>query len=302
MPALLGVDAGGSRTVAAAADGTGTILARAEAGPGAVRPRRAGAAAAAIFSAGKDALQRARLPGPAAVLVVGAAGAGHPEEQAALAAALEGCGLASRLIVTTDAEIALVAAFGEAPGIVILAGTGSVAWARLPDGASARAGGLGPVLGDRGSGHDIGREALRTVGVDLEMGLELALTRRLLDHLGLNVPDLPRWTLTAQVADIAALAPPVLDAAGDGDGVARAIALQGARSLATLAAGLARRFPEGERVAVAWGGGLLGRRPDYRLMVTEAVREFVPTAAVAAVAVDAPLGAIRMARTAAGIS
>ncbi|MFI5207191.1 MAG: BadF/BadG/BcrA/BcrD ATPase family protein [Gemmatimonadales bacterium] len=294
MRALLGVDAGGSRTVAAAADAAGTILARAEAGPGAVRPTRAKTAAAAIFTAGKDALQRARLTAPAAALVVGAAGVAHPEEHAALAAALEGCGLATRLIVTTDAEIALAAAFGDAPGIVLLAGTGSVAWARFPDGTSARAGGLGPVLGDRGSGHDIGREALRTVGVDLEMDIGLSLTKRLLDHLGVGAPDLPRWTLAASVADISALAPLVLDAAAADDGVARAIAQQGARSLATLAAGLARRFPAGAKLQVAWGGGLL-KRSDYRALVASSLREFIPGVVIVEGPVDSAAGAIRMA-------
>jgi N-acetylmuramic acid 6-phosphate etherase len=299
MRALLGVDAGGTRTVAAAADAAGTILARAEAGPGAVRPSRAPAAAAAIFSAGKDALQRARLRAPAAALVVGAAGVAHPEEQSALAAALEGCGLASRLIVTTDAEIALAAAFGDAPGIVLLAGTGSVAWARFPDGTSARAGGLGPVLGDRGSGHDIGREALRTIGVDLEMDVGLALTTRLLDHLGVTAQDLPRWTLSASVADISAIAPLVLDSAAAGDGVAQAIVHQGARSLAALAAGLARRFPTGAKLHVAWGGGLL-RRTDYRALVAESLREFIPGVDVAAHPLDSAAGAIRMAMKLAG--
>jgi glucosamine kinase len=299
VTALLGVDAGGTRTVAAAADGTGTILARAEAGPGAVRPARAPAAAAAIFSAGKDALQRARLTAPAAALVVGAAGVAHPEEHAALAAALEGCGLATRLIVTTDAEIALAAAFGDAPGIVLLSGTGSVAWARFPDGSTARAGGLGPVLGDRGSGHDIGREALRTVGVDLEMDVGLEFTKRLLGRLGVSAQDLPRWTLAASISDLSALAPLVLDAAAQDDGVARAIVQQGARSLATLAAGLARRFPKGASVNVAWGGGLL-RRADYRALVTESLREFIPGVKIAQGPLDSAAGAIRMAMKLAG--
>src|SRR5437899_3312839 len=164
---LIGIDAGGSRTTAVAADGSGAVLARAEAGPGAVRPGRASVAAAAVFAAARDALQRARVPAPAAAMVVGAAGVGHPAERDALQAALEGCGLSARLAVTTDAEIALAGAFDQGPGIVILAGTGSVAWARLPDGTTARSGGLGPVLGDRGSGHDPGREALPTVGLGL---------------------------------------------------------------------------------------------------------------------------------------
>jgi N-acetylglucosamine kinase-like BadF-type ATPase len=97
------------------------------------------------------------------------------------------------------------------------------------------------------------------------------------------------------VADIAAIAPTVLDAAADGDGVAQAIVHQEARQLATLAAGLARRFAGGGPIRVAWGGGLLSRRADYRELVMVSVREFVPRATIAAKPVDAPLGAIRMA-------
>ena len=294
MSFLIGVDAGGTHTTAAVARLDGMILARAEAGPGRMRPGEATVAAAAIFTAARDALQRARLTGPARSLVVGASGVAHPAERHALAAALEGCGLAARMHVTTDADIALEAAFGSNPGIVLLAGTGSVAWARLPDGTSARAGGLGPVLGDRGSGHDLGREALRAVGVDLEMDLRLELTRRVCARLGCEPGDLPRWSLSATVAEIATLAPVVLDSAKAGDTVARSLVDEGARQLAAQVASLARRFPAGE-VRIAWGGGLLEGRDDYRSAVMRQVSEFVPKAKIAEKALDAVSGAVTMA-------
>ena len=296
MSLLLGVDAGGTRTTAAVAGADGTILARAEAGPGRVRPGQASVAAAAIFSAARDALQRARVEGPARALVVGASGVAHPTDRDALAAALEGSGLAHRLAVTTDAEIALESAFGTEPGIVLLAGTGSVAWARLPNGKMTRAGGLGPVLGDRGSAHDLGREALRAIGVDLEMGLKLDLTRRVAQHLGIPPADLPRWSLVATVLDIAALAPLLLDVAASGDNVTRALVQQGARQLATLVAALARAFPSGDSVRVACGGGLLTSRTDYRALVDADVREFVPGVSIEKDCVDAVTGAVAMAR------
>ena len=132
MSFILGIDAGGSRTTAAVATDAGVILARAEAGPGALRPGLTSVAAAAIYSAARDAMQRARVSEPAAVVVIGAAGAAHQAERDALAAALEGSGIGTRLTITTDAEIALEAAFGQQPGIALLAGTGSVAWARFP--------------------------------------------------------------------------------------------------------------------------------------------------------------------------
>jgi len=291
---LIGVDAGGTRTTAAVARGDGAILALAESGPGRMRPGEAAVAAAAIFTAARDALQRARLSAPGGALVIGASGVAHAAERAALAAALEGCGLAARMQITTDAEIALEAAFGEAPGIVLLAGTGSVAWARMPDGTTERAGGLGPVLGDRGSGHDLGREALRAVGAGLELELSLDLTSRICAHLKLGPADLPRWSLGAAVADIAALAPVVLDAALAGDRVATTLARDGARQLGALVAGLARRLPPDVRVA--WGGGLLATREDYRTMVLESLREFAPAAVVTQRPLRAVEGAVTMAR------
>jgi len=296
MSFILGVDAGGSRTTAAVATDTGVILARAEAGPGALRPGLIAVAAATIAAAAKDAMQRARVSGPASVTVIGAAGAAHPAERDALVAALADAGVGTRLTVTTDAEIALEAAFAEEPGIVLLAGTGSVAWARFPDGSTARAGGLGPVLGDRGSGHDLGREALRAVGVDLEMELHLDLSQRIAKHLAIPVGDLPRWSVAAGVADIAALAPIVLDTAGTGDGVARSLAQAAARHLGTLVAGLARRFPAGESVRAAYGGGLLTARADYRELVLECMRDFVPGVVISPEPVEGVLGAVAMGR------
>lgn len=295
MSFLIGVDAGGSRTTAAVATEAGVILARAEAGPGALRPGLIPVAAAAIYAATRDAMQRARVSERAAIVVIGAAGAAHPAERNALAAALEGSGIGTRLTITTDAEIALEGAFGAEPGIVLLAGTGSVAWARFPDGTSARAGGLGPVLGDRGSGHDLGREALRAAGVDIEMELHLDLTQRLARHLAIPFGDLPRWSVAASVPDIAALAPVVLDTAATGDGVARSLAQAAARHLGTLVASLARRFPSGGTIRVACGGGLLTARADYRELVLECIRDFVPGVVLAAEPVDGVVGAIAMA-------
>ncbi|HEY2804224.1 MAG TPA: BadF/BadG/BcrA/BcrD ATPase family protein [Gemmatimonadales bacterium] len=293
---LIGVDAGGSRTTAAVANASSRVLARAEAGAGALRPGQAAVAAAAIFAAARDALQRARLRPPAEAMVIGASGASDPAEREALGAALEGCGLATRLVIVTDAEIALEAAFGKQPGIVLIAGTGSVAWARLPDGSSARAGGLGPVLGDRGSGHDLGREALRTIGAGMELGLALDLAKAVATHLGIGEEELSRWSLGASVSAVAALGSVLLDAARTGDTVARTIALQSARALAALATTLAARFPRSAPATIAWGGGLLASQPGYRTMVIECLREDLPGSRIAESPIDAVLGAISMAR------
>ena len=97
-------------------------------------------------------------------MVVGAAGVGRDEERKALHAALRAEGIAATVHITTDIEIALEAAYGKGPGIVLLAGTGSFAIARLADGSLKRQGGYGWQMGDEGSGYALGRSALTAVG------------------------------------------------------------------------------------------------------------------------------------------
>jgi N-acetylglucosamine kinase-like BadF-type ATPase len=296
MSVVLGVDAGGTRTTAAVADANARILARAEEGPGAVRPGAAETAAETITRACLDALQRARATVPARTLVVGAAGAGREPERTQLEQALAAAGIAERVVVVTDAQLALSAAFGWDPGIVLIAGTGSIAWARLPDGSLVRAGGLGSLLGDHGSGFDLALRALRSALLAHEgMGHPTRLLQKIANHLDVAPGDLPRWAMGATPADIAALAPDVLDCAKEKDPIARAIVRDAAAMLALHVAVLVSRFPEDSVVPVAFGGGLLTRRADYRRKVATALKRFAPATSLERQPVDAALGAVRLA-------
>lgn len=295
-PTLLGVDAGGSRTSAVAADAAGRVLARAEEGAGNLRPGGEEAAAETIVRACRDALQRARRPAPAAVLVAGVAGAGRNLSRATLESRLREAGLAERVDVVTDAEVALESAFGQGPGIVLIAGTGSIAWARLPDGSLARAGGLGALLGDQGSAYDLARRALRAAGLALEgLSRPTRLTERIATVTGAGSEPLMRWAAGASVPDIAALAPLVLDAAKEHDPLARSLVSDAARLLAEHVRVLAARFPEGPSVPVAYGGGLLAKRRDYRAKVTTRLRRLVPAAVVQRAFADGAAGALKLA-------
>jgi glucosamine kinase len=158
MSICIGVDAGGTKTAVLIADGE-RIIARATGPAGAVRPGRALQAASRITVAIRRALTDARLL-HGDVLVVGAAGVGRDPERTELRESLRAERLAERVIVTGDLDIALEAAFGTEPGIVLVSGTGSVAVGRAPDGALHRRGGYGWQMGDEGSGYAIGRAAL----------------------------------------------------------------------------------------------------------------------------------------------
>jgi N-acetylglucosamine kinase-like BadF-type ATPase len=295
---LIGVDAGGSHTTAAVANEHGTVLVRADGAPGAMRPGEAAAVAARILGTCAEALRKAEREVRGDVLVVGAAGVGREEERLALQAALEDTGLAPRVAVTVDGTIALQSAFGDAAGIVLVAGTGSVAWARLPAGDTTRIGGLGAVAGDQGSGYDLARQALRAVGLSLEgRGRRTTLSARVLARLRLTgLGELVRWATTADVPTIAGLAPEVLAAAEEGDAVAGSLVDAGADDLATHVRALAERFPRGSDVRVALGGSLLARSEDYRKRVVARIVADVPSATIRPEPVDPVLGAIQLAR------
>ena len=145
---------------------------------------------------------------------------------------------APRVVVISDVEAAYLAALGAVPGVLLLAGTGSIALGRDRRGRLARAGGLGPLLGDDGSAFSIGRAWLR----DAESP---ARARRIA-----TAPD--------AIARVAALAPGVLRRARRGDRTARRVVRDAQRSLAALAAGTARALRLRPPITLSWAGGLLG--------------------------------------------
>lgn len=260
MSIVIGVDAGGTATTAAVWR-DGTPLGRAVGGAGAVRPTRAVAAATRIADTVRTALSEARLL-RGDVLVVGAAGVGRDEERQELRGALRNHDLADRLVITTDVELVLAAAFGTGPGIVLIAGTGSIAVARRADGSVARAGGHGWQIGDEGGGYWIGRMALQALARAHD-GRGAATT--LLEAIGpivrlTSFPEVVRWSVTAAPNEVAALVPGVAAAAAGGDAMAIAILDRATEELGTLVRALVPGDGAGADVALS-GGLLTAGRP-----------------------------------------
>ena len=192
-------------------------------------------------------------PSQIGALVIASRGVWTPAERRAAAATLRG--LARRVRVISDVEAARDGALGARPGILLLAGTGSIALGRGRAGALARAGGLGPLLGDEGSAFWIGRAWL-------------PIARRHADTLALR-----RLALRPDaVARVAALAPSALRAARRGHPIARVIVAGAQAALAELVAGLAARIRLRPPVAVSWAGGLLADA-SFRAGVWRAARE-----------------------------
>ena len=291
---LIGVDVGGTKTVAGVSDGD-RIITRAD-GPGAaVRPGRALASAATVAEVVRQALAKAgRLNGD--ILLVGAAGAGREPEREELRKALRAENVAERVVVTTDIEIALAAAFAEGPGIVVSAGTGSVAVGRDRTGRQHRIGGYGWQMGDEGSGYAIGRAALGAVSRAADgRSPRTALTDRVLAATrSEDVDALVRWAAGASPAEVAALAPPVLEIAAAGDVLAQGIADYAARELSQLAICLLPMMEIEPPIGVAITGGLLGAdTPLWRRVLTRLTEE--PGLQPIETPVDPVLGALRLA-------
>jgi N-acetylglucosamine kinase-like BadF-type ATPase len=186
-----------------------------------------------------------------AALVVASRGLWTPAERRLLARHLRG--LAARVHVISDAQAALLGALGKRPGVLLLSGTGSIVVGRNARGRWARAGGLGPILGDEGSGFWLGREWLRTA---VRNG-----------HL---LPTLRAAHARDPVKTIAALARDVLARARRGDRRARRIVTEGQRHLASGALDVARALKLGRRVNASWAGSVLADR-WYRAGLMRAV-------------------------------
>lgn len=271
----IGADVGGTKTaVAVAIDGK--EVSRADGVGGAMRPGRALASAAVIAETVRRALAAAgKLRGT--ILLVGASGAGRAEEREELRGALRVEDLAEQIHVIGDIELALAAAFGDGPGIVVTSGTGSVAVARDPFGRLHRTGGYGWQMGDEGSGYAVGRAALGAVSRAADgRSPRTALNRLVLEGTRSESMDqLIRWAAKATPAEVASLAPAVMQAAGGGDTVAQGILDYAARELAQLAILLLEHFgaDEREKVEVATNGGLLQEPSQLRRMLLQRLRD-----------------------------
>jgi glucosamine kinase len=295
---VVGVDGGATKTRVLVADESGKVLGEHTGPASAVRPGEAEAAADVIATLVRDALVECEMGHvrPRA-LCAGIAGTGREDAREALWRALVELDVADETVVHSDAAIALDDAFGEGPGVLLVAGTGSMALGRGPTGRTARAGGWGPVIGDEGSGAWIGRRALGIVAAAADKREpETALTSAIL--AACEAPDvhaLIAWAAAASPADLAALVGPVLKTAQGGDMRANALVALAVEELALHVRSVARELFGDERAAipVALSGGMLSPGSLLRRRLEHRLKTAVPGASVNAGEVQPARGAVR---------
>jgi len=254
-PYYLGVDGGGSKTLAIIVDAQGRECGRGRAGSANYASVGLNRALHNIHDAVKQATSDVPCSFPLTKAWLGLAGIDRPADAMLLASQLRE--LAAFVLVTNDAEL-LLSALGKDAGLVLIVGTGSIALARAQDGTLTRVGGWGHILGDEGSGYDIGRRGLQAVvrAVDGRSKATLLLDL-ILQHWQLRtVEDLIDAVYTSDnKAKIAQVAAHVTEAAQRGDQVALEIVEQAADELALLVHTVTP--PMSSQLPIVLGGGLL---------------------------------------------
>jgi N-acetylglucosamine kinase-like BadF-type ATPase len=289
---VLGIDAGGSRTTGLLAGPDGAIVASAR-GPGA---NLQSAGELEVEKVLHQVIEDTLGDGAArpAGICLGMAGVDRPDDARIIRGILARIGYRAKVLVVNDALIALEAGLPGAAGIVLIAGTGSIAYGRDDRGRAARAGGLGHILSDEGSGYWLGREALRAVvRAGDGRGERTALTGAVLRHYGAAEPaDL--YGAGARPAFVAALGPEVGETAEAGDPVAQAIVERGAGELVRTAESVMRQLALAAPVVLLSGGAL---RNVTRLRVrTEALLlARLPGSTIRLLDVEPAVGAVRLA-------
>src|SRR3954451_5242685 len=297
---VLGIDAGGTKTVCLLADESGTILSEAR-GPGANLHVAGELAVEKVLhevmeqAVGDQAIgDRAIEP---SAICLGIAGVDRDDEARTVGAIMRRIGHKSRVLVVNDALIALVAGARDAAGIVVIAGTGSIAYGRNAQFEAARARGWGHMIGDEGSGYWIGREALAAVMRAYDgRGPATALTADVLAHVEADdesrlpaiVYDraLPRMT-------VAALGPIVQQAAPAGDAVAMRILERAADELVLAARSVATQLEmRGDEFTFILAGGVFRVVPWLAEELPRRLVEVAPRCQVLVLEEEPAVGAV----------
>jgi len=255
---FLGVDGGGTSTVALLGLADGRVIGTGTAGPSNAKAVGTSAARTALEEAIAGAFAEAGMwPRSVAIACLGVAGFDRPEDKQLLGEWSEAGRWADRLILVNDGDLVVAAGTPEGWGVGVIAGTGSIAVARAADGRKARAGGWGAIMGDEGSAYNVVVAALRLIARRLDHREEAPmnpdpLTEAICQGLGIKGPGGLISAVYAPGIDrtvLAGLAPMIVEAAERDPSINDILLRPAGRDLAEIAAAAAR--------ALGWTSGPL---------------------------------------------
>jgi glucosamine kinase len=284
---VIGIDGGGTKTRALIVGVDGAVLAECEGGPTQLQTVGSRQAAVTLFDLIKECSTKIEADAQSLQsIVIGVAGGGRISDRAELSDAILALGSKKKfplknITVETDARIALEAAFAGGPGIVVIAGTGSIVLYRTEDGKMLRAGGWGTVLGDEGSGFAIGRDSLTAVLKAYDgRGEKTVLTAKALAYFGIAGIEEIITKVYREHTDVAAFVPKVFEAANERDRIANQILTQNATALADHVRVLTMQVRPRTILPVALMGGVLESENVYSKLVREKINRSLPHVAI----------------------
>ncbi len=294
---FLGIDGGGTKTTFLLGDENNLLASATVSGSNIVRLGE-NEVRSALQQGLRDVCREAAIkPAQIDFTCAGIAGADREETRKQLANILATLALA-QVEVVGDMVIAHRAALGDAPGIVVVAGTGSIAYGRHASGRSARAGGWGYTISDKGSGHWIGVQAVAAVTQALDSGSDTKLSDHILQQWGVrSYDDLICRANTYPLPDFAGLLPVVLASAEAGDSYAHDVLARAGVELAGLAEVVFRRlWKPGDEVEVALTGGVFQNSVEVRDSFRRELHSSLPQARISLSTRRAAEGALALAR------
>jgi N-acetylglucosamine kinase-like BadF-type ATPase len=302
VPFFLGIDGGGTKTrcvigdeksVLATGNGSGCNIVRV--GEACARNSLSAAIHEACVQAGVSPQQIART----CAGVAGAADDGVASRVQRVLIEIVG----GAIEVIGDMEIALESGFGGGAGVIMIAGTGAIAYGRNDRGETARAGGWGRLISDEGSGHWIGAQAIGAALREYDRGVKCKLQDQLMEALEVrSVHDLAVRANSDPVPEFARLFPLVVKAEESGDAVAiEVLERAGVELAATAEIVIGRLFLESEQVSVATHGGVFTGSVLLKEAFRAELNRLCPGARCVDAQVDPALGALEIARREFGV-
>jgi glucosamine kinase len=296
MRYVLGIDAGGTKTLALLCDEHASVVGSALGG-GANLKTHGELEVEKVLHAVIEEACGAAVARPEAI-ALGIAGADRPADETVLRGILRRIGFRDRVVVTNDARIAFIAGSERRVGLALVCGTGSIAWGRNRAGEIARSGGWGWHLGDEGSGFWIGERAIREVLRAADgRGPATSLDRPLSEHFEIAQPEQILYAIYDREfprTRVARFAPRVEEAALAGDSVAKAILSDAAGELVRAAQSVRDRLRlEEGPYDVVLSGGTFGAVPTLEAEVGR--RLSTANARVRNLAEEPAMGAVKLA-------